>query len=137
MHLIPVCLLIAEITIFGFLLLKTARIASGLMIPLLIITLLWTVYIHQKHFTATNYLPGCDCVNTDRRNNINGPMDMGFLTDQYIQPELRDKELYPTNASLERQVHFGTIPTNSAGENAILGKGVERSSTMSMSTNSI
>ena len=79
------------------------------MIPLLIITILWTIYIKQKHFMVTNYLPGCDCVDVDCRNNYVGPMDMRFLKGQYIQPELRDKELYPTNASLERQLHFGMI----------------------------
>ena len=105
----PVCLLIAEVTIVGFLALKTAPVASGLMIPLLIITILWTIYMKQKHFMVTNYLPGADCVEFDRRNNIDGPMDMRFLRGLYIQPELRDKKLYPTNASLERQMHFGMI----------------------------
>ena len=67
---------------------------------------------------VTNYLPGCDCVDVDCRNNYVGPMDMRFLKGQYIQPELRDKELYPTNASLERQLHFGMISSRKQ-ENAI------------------
>jgi hypothetical protein len=109
MRLVPVCILIAEVTIVGFLALKTAPIALALMIPLLIITILFTIYIHQKHFIAANHLPGCDCVNADRKNNIDGPMDMRFLIDQYLQPELRDKVLYPTNASLQRQIKHGMI----------------------------
>jgi len=109
MGLVPVCLLIAELTIVGFLALKTAPVASVLMIPLLAITILWTLYMKQKHFKATNYLPGFDCVDVDRKNNTEGPMDMSFLKGLYLQPELRDKELYPTNASLKRQEHFGMI----------------------------
>jgi hypothetical protein len=109
MRLVPVCILIAELTIVGFLGLKTAPIALALMIPLIIITILFTIYIHQKHFIAANHLPGCDCVDADRKNNIDGPMDMRFLTDQYLQPELLDKVLYPTNASLQRQLKHGMI----------------------------
>lgn len=109
MQLVPVCLLIAEITIVGFLALKTAPVASALMIPLLIITILFTIYIRQKHFMVTNFLPGCDCVAKDRKNNIDGPMDMRFISNQYLQPELRDKELYPTNAALQRQLQHGMI----------------------------
>ena len=111
MNLVPVCLLIAELTIVGFLAMKTSPIASGLMIPLLVLTILWAIYMKQKHFKATNYLPGCDCVDVDQKNNLEGPMDMSFLKGLYIQPELRDKELYPTNASLQRQEQFGMVPT--------------------------
>ena len=53
-------------------------------------------------------------------------MDMRFIKDQYIQPELRDKELYPTNASLERQLHFGMISSRKQ-ENAISDKEEESS----------
>merc|ERR1712238_264412 len=124
MRLIPVCLLIAEVTIVGFLALKKASIASGLMLFLLLISILWTIYIHQKHFTVTNFLPSCDCINTDRTNNIDGPMDMRFLTesDQYLQPELRDKALYPRNASLQQQLKHGMIEAP-LHENAVAVKG--------------
>ena len=128
MRLVPVCILIAEVTIVGFLALKTAPIALALMIPLLIITILFTIYIHQKHFIATDYLPGCDCINVDRKNNIDGPMDMRFLIDRYLQPELRDKVLYPTNASLQRQIKHGMIeyPTRDSAAAVDEGSGYDR-----------
>ena len=112
MQLVPVCLLIAEVTILGFLTLKLAPVAFAMMIPLWIVTVLFSIYMRQKHFMATNFLPGCDCVDMDRRNNIDGPMDTTrFISNQYLQPELRDKELHPSNASLQRQLQHGMIAT--------------------------
>jgi len=136
MRLIPVCILIAEVTIVGFLALKKASIASGLMLFLLLITILWTIYIRQKHFMVTNFLPGCDCIHTDRKNNVDGHMDMKFLTEsnQYLQPELRDKALYPTNASLQRQLKHGIIEAP-FHENAVAVKG--GNSTMEIRTSNV
>ena len=112
MQIVPVSLIIAEVTIVGFLALKTAPVASSLMVPLLIITILFNIYIRQKHYAVTNFLSGCACVDADRKNNIDGPMDMRFISNQYKQPELRDKVLYPSNASLERQVKHGILSQN-------------------------
>lgn len=111
MQIVPTSLLIAEITIVGFLALKVAPLASSLMFPLVVITVLFNIYIRQKHFMATNFLPGWDCVEADRKNNFDGPMDMSFIGNHYMQPELRDKEVYPSNASLELQLKHGLIQT--------------------------
>lgn len=111
MRLVPICLLIAEITILGFLALKSASLALSLMFPLLIITVLWTIYIHQKHFMVTNFLPGMKCVDADRTINnsrSSSQRDMSFLWGHlYLQPDLCEKVLYPTNVSPQRQLQFG------------------------------
>eukprot|EP00536_Pseudo-nitzschia_multiseries_P006000 jgi/Psemu1/239012/estExt_Genewise1.C_1230035 len=116
MQIVPVSLIIAEVTIVGFLALKNAPVAYSLMLPLLYVTVLFNVYIRQKHFAVANFLPGCVCVEADSRNNADGPMDMRFLTNQYQQPELRDKEVYPSNASLERQLKHGILSRASERE---------------------
>lgn len=109
MKIVPACLLIGEVTISGFLAAKQAPVASAMMFPLLAITILFNIYIRQKHFMAADFLPGCDCVKADRRNNIDGPMDLRFISNHYRQPELRYKELYPSNASLQLQLKHGLI----------------------------
>jgi len=109
MQIIPTSLFIGEATILGFLTAKSANLAWAFMVPLIIITILFNIYIRQKHFKATSYLPGCECVEADRKNNIDGPMDLRFISNHYMQPELRDKELYPTNASLELQLKHGMV----------------------------
>lgn len=94
-------MLIAQVTIVGMLALNKSGAASALMIPLLIITILFTVYIHQKHFAITEHLPTKDAVVVDLRNNSENEMDFGFLVGQYIQPELRDRVVFPDNATVE------------------------------------
>ena len=110
MQIVPTSLIIGELTIVGFLALKTAPLASSLMIPLLLVTILFNIYIRQMHFAVTNFLPGCVCAEVDRKNKMDGQMHMKFLSmNQYKQPELRDKELYPKNASFERQLQHGIL----------------------------
>jgi hypothetical protein len=103
MQLMPSCILIGEVTIVGFLALKKTPAASALMIPLLIITVLFVIYLGQQHFKMTKFLASSQCMDTDRKNNAGRPMDMGNMKGQYIQPELREKRKYPENASLDRQ----------------------------------
>ena len=109
MQIIPTSLLIGEVTISGFLALKTAPVATALMFPLIVVTVLFNIYIRQKHFAATQFLPGCECVEADRKNNLDGPMDLSFISDRYLQPELRHKEVFPSNASFALQLKHGMV----------------------------
>jgi len=104
MRLVPVCMLIGELTIVGFLALKKNAIASALMFPLLIITILFTMYIGQQHFKMTKFLPARECMDTDAKNNALGPMDLEFMRGKYVKPELREKKVYPRNEPLERKL---------------------------------
>ena len=117
---VPVCMIIAQITIVGLLALKKAAVASLMMFPLIVITILFTVYIHQKHFKMTEHLPARECIALDLKNNAAGEMDCGFLRGMYIQPELRDKEILPENTTVEREIRHGekyvTPPNSVHGE---------------------
>ncbi|KAG7344768.1 protein of unknown function DUF221-domain containing protein [Nitzschia inconspicua] len=109
MKIMPTCILIGEVTIAGFLALKRTPAASALLIPLLVITVLFVVYLSQQHFKLTKYLSARQCMELDRKNNIGKPMDFEFLKGRYVQPEMREKRKYPENASLNRQRARGMI----------------------------
>eukprot|EP00957_Ditylum_brightwellii_P014928 1125648-Ditylum_brightwellii.AAC.1 len=93
---IIICLFIAEITLFGVLGLKKKAAAVILMIPLLAITILFTIYIGQQHFVVTKYLPSISAIKKDKENIANN-VDNGFLRGQYNHPALQDKHLLPDN----------------------------------------
>jgi hypothetical protein len=116
-EIIPVCMIIAQVTIVGMLALKKAALASLIMFPLLVITILFTVYIRQKHFKmATEHLPARECIAVDLKNGAGCEMDYGFLRGKYVQPELREKEVLPENATVDRELEHGVqyvTPPNS------------------------
>jgi hypothetical protein len=97
--------LIAEITIFGYLSLKKATIAVPLMIPLIVITLLFNFYIRQRHFLVSQRLPSRTALKKDLQNLEKGPLDMSFVRRKYLQKALQSKDpLYPENFSVVREI---------------------------------
>lgn len=118
MKLVPSCILIGEVTIAGFLALKKTPAASALMIPLLILTILFVVYLGQQHFQMTKFLSAKQCMDEDRKNNAGHPMDMAFLRAKYVQPEMQKKQDFPTNMSVEfmraHGLHSGTAVASMA-----------------------
>lgn len=113
MAIIPTCMIIAQITMVGLLALKKAAVASAMMLPLLIATILFTFYINQKHFAMTEHLPARDCMTIDLRNG-EGEMDYSFVRGQYVQPELRETELYPVNATDWLRITQGRLDVTGA-----------------------
>jgi hypothetical protein len=110
--LLPSLMIMAQVTMLGVLALNKSAIASSMMIPLLIITVLFTFYINQQHFSLTEHLPAKDAMMVDLRNKSNnhgGEMDFDFLKDKYIQPELRDHEVWPENLNVEREIEHGCL----------------------------
>jgi hypothetical protein len=88
------CMLVAEFVLLGWLGIKKAAIAATLMFPLIIGTFCFSIYIRQKHFYVTNHLPTLECLKLDRKNQANG-INFDFARSAYLQPSLREKELYP------------------------------------------
>jgi Calcium-dependent channel, 7TM region, putative phosphate len=129
MKLVPSCILIGEVTIVGFLALKRIPSASALMLPLLIITILFVIYLGQQHFRMTKFLSARQCMATDRKNNVGRPMDMDFAKGQYVQPEMREKKKYPENASLERQRARGMVKADVDGGEETFSFSLDGSST--------
>ena len=117
---LPTCMIIAQVTIVGLLALKKAAVASAMMFPLLVFTILFTFYINQKHFAMTEHLPARDCMKIDMKNG-EGEMDFSFVRGQYIQPELRETESYPENLTIEREIaqgclQYNTPPSSESGD---------------------
>jgi hypothetical protein len=87
--------------------LQKAVIATPLMIPLIVITILFNAYVRQEHFRVAKYLPSRECMKVDRRN---GPdFDLSFTKDAYLQEELRARAKYPENLTEERTLELGLL----------------------------
>jgi hypothetical protein len=119
--LLPILMIIAQVTMVGVLALSKSAVASSLMLPLLICTILLTIYINQQHFAMTEYLPAKDALLADLRHNADGEINVDFLKDKYVQPELRDREVWPENLNVEREIEHGclsfdTPPGSDAGD---------------------
>jgi len=115
--LLPMMMIMSQVILLGLLSLKLAFTSSTLMIPLIIITVLFNMYIRQMHFKMTEHLPCRIAIRQDLKN-VSNNMDFTFLDGLYVQPELRDKEILPENSTVDREItiengaFFGT-PQNS------------------------
>ena len=94
----PLCSIVT-----GLLALKKATYATPLLVPLIIVTILFQMYIGQKHWDVAGRLPSRKCLQCDRRNEYT---DLGFDGDAYIQPEMRDKEGAFALDSVKRSLRF-------------------------------
>lgn len=83
------CMLVAQITLVGLLALKKATFATPFLIPLMIITILFNLYIRLKHFRVTNHLPTRDCLKLDKQRHLKGKVNYEFLRNKYLQPALQ------------------------------------------------
>jgi hypothetical protein len=82
---------VAQITLAGYLALKKANVAAGLMVPLLVFQILFHISIHQRHFKVAQRIPTEYSIELDE----NGPTDFDFLRDKYKQSALKVKILEP------------------------------------------
>jgi hypothetical protein len=86
------CMFIAQLTLCGYLLLKESPVASGLIIPLMVFTVLFNQYIRQRHFRVARYLSSEDCLRFDMQNALRGSIDFEPMKGQYRQPEFKIEE---------------------------------------------
>ena len=103
-NLVMVCMLISEVTMFGVLSLKKGAIAASLIIPLIVITVMFKLYLRQEHYNVTKHLPSIRCVEEDWRNM--GRLDFDFLKGEYVQPALKSETSEPDNLVLIDQERF-------------------------------
>jgi hypothetical protein len=89
------CMLIAQITLAGLLILKKAKYATPALVPLMIITILFNFWLHKKHFLVTKHLPTRECLRLDKNNHKQGYRDFRFLQGKYLQPALHEKYVFP------------------------------------------
>ena len=103
------CMIIAEIILLGLLALKKGVVQFPLFLPLMYITVLFNLYIKQKHFTIAAYLPTRECVKADLKRPE--PCDYSFVLGAYTQPELKAKEpLRPDPDLLDYDDERGLLP---------------------------
>lgn len=95
------------LTVVGLLASKQSFIATPLMVPLIVITILFNAYIRQQHFRVAEYLPSRECLKSDLQN---GPAyDLSFTTGAYLQEELRYRKVYPENLPDENARELGLL----------------------------
>ena len=106
---IQTCMTVAQVTTLLYLLLKRAYGAVPFMVPLIVTTLLFNLYLRQEHSRVATFLTSADCQHQDLEDEELAS-DIGEEADfrnQYVQPELRHKVLYPDNFD----DRFGTTST--------------------------
>jgi hypothetical protein len=95
------------VTVVGLLALKQSVIATPMMIPLIVITILFNTYLRQQHFRVAEYLPSRECLKADLAYGLD--LDLSFTKDAYLQEELKEKRVYPENLPEERARALGLI----------------------------
>lgn len=81
------CMIVAEVTIIGFLALKKSTLAVPFMLPLIGATVLFNIFVRQRHFRISENLPAYDCLNEDNEN-LENDVDFNEFKDKYLQPSL-------------------------------------------------
>ncbi|KAF4657464.1 hypothetical protein FOZ61_006258 [Perkinsus olseni] len=66
------CAVIAQFTVMTVLAIKEGPVVSPLMLPLFIGTILFWIYLEQRHFIAASFLPAKTCVEIDRQRLAKG-----------------------------------------------------------------
>ena len=99
MRILLLCMIVAEIILFGVMLLKTCWIAGFMLLPLIAATILFDVYLKRRHYLVTQYLPTGACAAADRYYKNEG-MTYEWLQDAYLQPALKERTKFPPNYGL-------------------------------------
>jgi hypothetical protein len=135
-----ICMVIAELTILGFLALKKSEIGTALMVrkylkllrdgfpvscptpahnsfvllelaALIVVTLLFNAYIREEHFRVSDVLPSEISTSRDLKNL---EFNLDFIRGTYLQEELRHKDAFatdlPKSLDLNRAEILGIIP---------------------------
>ena len=82
-------MVIAELTLLGLLALKQSKFAGPAVVPLLVITILFVVFINGRHSHVMKFLPTRDCVEIDQRNAEQGMPDFTYYKNEFLQPSLK------------------------------------------------
>ncbi len=107
--LLVACMFIAEVTLIGILSIKKGAAAAVLLGPLFGATVGFFLYIRQEHLRVTEFVPSTLCKAKDIKNHAT--LDVSFLNNQYLQPSLKSKILYPENyvGNIEYEQPIGNV----------------------------
>jgi Calcium-dependent channel, 7TM region, putative phosphate len=87
-----ICVLIAEGILMSYMGLVKARAQFYMMIPLLVVTFLFQMYLLQRHFNVASHLSSEDCVAFDVCNDLNNTTAQEIFGTPFLQPALRDAQ---------------------------------------------
>ena len=87
LHILQGCMIVAQLTLVGFLILKQSLYAIPFLVPLLTISILFIIYLNNYKLHVTKHLPSSHCVEVDKRNRLK---DFSFVKGKYIQPCIRE-----------------------------------------------
>ena len=119
MRVLLVCIIIAQVTIFGFLTLKQSVIGASFMVILIGATFIFIIYLHQSHFIIGKYLPAKACLSQDMANEDDSA-EFAEFENMYKSPALtashldadRNVVLHTTTRSLS------SFPSSNVDEDA-------------------
>ena len=94
-YFILTCMLIAEFTLIGLLVLKQSVYAGPAMGPLVAFTILFVVYVNHELANVSQHLPTYKCVAVDTKRKDSDFCVSSLCRDAYLQPSLRDPHLEP------------------------------------------
>ncbi|KAG7367316.1 protein of unknown function DUF221-domain containing protein [Nitzschia inconspicua] len=94
-------ILIGQLTLIGLLLLNEAFYSVPALVPLVIITVLFIIFVHPARMHVAQYLPAITCIELDKETSADHGMinDFDFLRDQYLQPALKQPLVFPEESS--------------------------------------
>ncbi|KAF4660508.1 hypothetical protein FOL47_007137, partial [Perkinsus chesapeaki] len=119
MRFVIFCAIVAEITVMAVLAIKEGAVASPLMVPLFVATILFWVYLEQQHFRVAVYLPSKTCVEIDLARSKLGDIDYSHwfgdyrqqaLKIPYLRPEIPEGQSPPEELL---EAGLGRLPSNS------------------------
>lgn len=84
-----ICVVIAEGIVMSYMGIVRARAQFYMMIPLLVVTVLFEMYLFQRHFIVASHLSSEDCVAFDVRNDLDNSTAQALFGTPYLQPALR------------------------------------------------
>jgi len=117
--------LMSEIVLIGIMSLNKSVLSLILMIPLVIGTVLFMIYIGQEHYKVIDRLPSTIGKLEDEKNETT--LNKAFLRGQYLQPALKAKlelsdtsfhELFLGGTDGEIELYYGT-PEGSVNDNPL------------------
>ncbi len=86
------CIIVAEIILLVLLMPKKAPIAVIMMLPLVIATILFRVYLNRRHYSVTRYLPLPMCSKSETEQ-----VTEAFIKNAYLQPALKGGSAFLEN----------------------------------------
>lgn len=81
------CIVIAQLTLVGFLALKGSAVGVSLMVPLVVVTVLFIIYLSSCYFKIGKYLPARTCLSQDMANADDG-VEYDEFKKKYQNPAL-------------------------------------------------